>query len=149
MLATTAQRTTRGRLGTMLTDAAPVAAPLEGSDPGSDPRSSVGRAILATGLATIDTKLGNTGEETDRRPGAEILDTGTRGRWHEIRSARFPRTTPRSFQNRAPSSCDLRIRITTPATVRSVDRWVPSEWRSTGGSSDRTMQIVLLTDMAH
>jgi hypothetical protein len=37
---------------------------------------SNGRAILAVGLGAVDTELGNTGEMTDRRTRAEMLDEG-------------------------------------------------------------------------
>ena len=45
---------------------------------------SGGRAILAVGLGAVDTELGSTGEETDRRARAEMLDEGIdliRGFW--------------------------------------------------------------------
>jgi alkanesulfonate monooxygenase SsuD/methylene tetrahydromethanopterin reductase-like flavin-dependent oxidoreductase (luciferase family) len=76
LLAAMAQRTTRVRLGTMLT-------PLPWRRPWKVAGQAVtldqfsnGRAILAVGLGAVDTALGQTGEQTDRRVRAATLDEG-------------------------------------------------------------------------
>lgn len=76
LLAAMAARTSRIRLGTMLT-------PLPWRRPWKVASQAVtlddlsdGRAILAVGLGAVDAALGNTGEETDRRVRAELLDEG-------------------------------------------------------------------------
>jgi alkanesulfonate monooxygenase SsuD/methylene tetrahydromethanopterin reductase-like flavin-dependent oxidoreductase (luciferase family) len=76
LLAAMAQRTTRVRLGTMLTPL-PWRRPWKvASQAVTLDQVSGGRAILAVGLGAVDTGLGNTGEETDRRVRAELLDEG-------------------------------------------------------------------------
>jgi len=76
LLAAMAERTSRIRLGTMLT-------PLPWRRPWKVASQAVtldelsgGRAILAVGLGAVDTGLGDTGEVTDRRTRAEMLDEG-------------------------------------------------------------------------
>jgi alkanesulfonate monooxygenase SsuD/methylene tetrahydromethanopterin reductase-like flavin-dependent oxidoreductase (luciferase family) len=76
LLAAMAARTSRIQLGTMLT-------PLPWRRPWKVASQAVtldelsgGRAILAVGLGAVDTALGNTGEVTDRRARAELLDEG-------------------------------------------------------------------------
>jgi len=76
LLAAMAQRTTRVRLGTMLTPL-PWRRPWKvASQAVTLDQLSGGRALLAVGLGAVDTALGNTGEETDRRVRAEMLDEG-------------------------------------------------------------------------
>jgi alkanesulfonate monooxygenase SsuD/methylene tetrahydromethanopterin reductase-like flavin-dependent oxidoreductase (luciferase family) len=76
LLAAMAQRTTRVRLGTMLTPL-PWRRPWKlASQAATLDQLSGGRAILAVGLGAVDSGLGNTGEETDRRTRAELLDEG-------------------------------------------------------------------------
>lgn len=76
LLAAIAQRTTRVRLGTMLTPL-PWRRPWKvASQAVTLDQLSAGRAILAVGLGAVDTELGRTGEETDRRARAELLDEG-------------------------------------------------------------------------
>ena len=76
LLAAMAQRTTRVRLGTMLTPL-PWRRPWKvASQAVTLDQVSGGRAILAVGLGAVDTELGKTGEETDRRVRAEMLDEG-------------------------------------------------------------------------
>lgn len=76
LLAAMAQRTSRVRLGTMLTPL-PWRRPWKvASQAVTLDQVSGGRAILAVGLGAVDTALGNTGEETDRRVRAEMLDEG-------------------------------------------------------------------------
>src|SRR5579859_5922040 len=66
LLAAMAQRTTRVRLGTMLTPL-PWRRPWKvASQVVTLDQLSGGRAILAVGLGAIDTGLGQTGEEIDR-----------------------------------------------------------------------------------
>lgn len=76
LLAAIAERTSRVRLGTMLT-------PLPWRRPWKVASQAVtldelsgGRAILAVGLGAVDTGLGKCGEVTDRRIRAELLDEG-------------------------------------------------------------------------
>jgi hypothetical protein len=76
LLAAMAQRTERIRLGTMLTPL-PWRRPWKvASQAVTLDQVSGGRAILSVGLGAVDTALGNTGEETDRRARAEMLDEG-------------------------------------------------------------------------
>lgn len=76
LLGAMAQRTTRVRLGTMLTPL-PWRRPWKvASQAVTLDQVSNGRAILAVGLGAVDASLGNTGEETDRRTRAEMLDEG-------------------------------------------------------------------------
>src|SRR5687768_18032220 len=66
LLAAMAPRTTRVRLGTMLTPL-PWRRPWKvASQAVTLDQVSGGRAILAVGLGAVDTSLGQTGEETDR-----------------------------------------------------------------------------------
>jgi alkanesulfonate monooxygenase SsuD/methylene tetrahydromethanopterin reductase-like flavin-dependent oxidoreductase (luciferase family) len=76
LLGAMAQRTERVRLGTMLTPL-PWRRPWKvASQAATLDQVSGGRAILAVGLGATATGLGNTGEETDRRKRAELLDEG-------------------------------------------------------------------------
>jgi Luciferase-like monooxygenase len=76
LLAVMAQRTTRIRLGTMLTPL-PWRRPWKvASQAITLDQLSSGRALLAVGLGAVDTALGQTGEETNRRVRAEMLDEG-------------------------------------------------------------------------
>ncbi|MQA00467.1 MAG: LLM class flavin-dependent oxidoreductase [Dehalococcoidia bacterium] len=76
LLAAMAMRTSRIRLGTMLTPL-PWRRPWKvASQAATLDQLSGGRAILAVGLGAVDTGLGETGEETDRRIRAEQLDEG-------------------------------------------------------------------------
>lgn len=84
LLGAMAARTERVRLGTMLTPL-PWRRPWKvASQAVTLDQLSNGRAILAVGLGAIDSELGNTGEELDRRVRAEMLDEGIdliRGFW--------------------------------------------------------------------
>src|SRR5690242_3948245 len=76
LLAAMATRTTRVRLGTMLTPL-PWRRPWKvASQAVTLDQVSGGRAILAVGLGAVDAELGTTGEEVDRRVRAERLDEG-------------------------------------------------------------------------
>ncbi|MGH2603525.1 MAG: LLM class flavin-dependent oxidoreductase [Dehalococcoidia bacterium] len=76
LLAAMSQRTSRIRLGTMLTPL-PWRRPWKvASQAVTLDQLSGGRAILAVGLGAVDTSLGNTGEVTDRRTRAAMLDEG-------------------------------------------------------------------------
>lgn len=76
LLAAMAQRTQRIRLGTMLTPL-PWRRPWKvASQAATLDQLSGGRAILAVGLGAAEAGLGNTGEATDRRTRAEMLDEG-------------------------------------------------------------------------
>jgi alkanesulfonate monooxygenase SsuD/methylene tetrahydromethanopterin reductase-like flavin-dependent oxidoreductase (luciferase family) len=84
LLAAMAQRTSRVRLGTMLTPL-PWRRPWKvASQAVTLDQLSGGRAMLTVGLGAVDTALANTGEETDLRLRAELLDEGIdliRGFW--------------------------------------------------------------------
>lgn len=88
LLAAMAQRTSRVRLGTMLTPL-PWRRPWKvASQVLTLDQLSNGRAILSVGLGATDEVLGHTGEELDRRVRAEMLDEGIdliyklwRGEW--------------------------------------------------------------------
>jgi hypothetical protein len=76
LLAAMAVRTAQVRLGTMLTPL-PWRRPWKvASQAATLDALSHGRAILAVGLGAVDTALGNTGEQLDRRVRAELLDEG-------------------------------------------------------------------------
>ncbi len=76
LLAAISQRTERIRLGTMLTPL-PWRRPWKvASQAATLDQLSGGRAILAVGLGAVDTGLGETGEATDRRVRAGMLDEG-------------------------------------------------------------------------
>ena len=76
LLGAMAQRTTRVRLGTMLTPL-PWRRPWKvASQAVTLDQVSNGRAILAVGLGAVDAWLGETGEVIDRRTRAEMLDEG-------------------------------------------------------------------------
>ena len=84
LLAAMAQRTQRVRLGTMLTPLAWRRPWKLASQVVTLDQLSGGRAILSVGLGAVDAELGRTGEETDRRVRAEMLDEGIaviRGLW--------------------------------------------------------------------
>lgn len=84
LLSAMAGRTERIQLGTMLTPL-PWRRPWKvASQVITLDQVSGGRAVLAVGLGAVDTGLGRTGEETDRRVRAEMLDEGIdlmRGLW--------------------------------------------------------------------
>src|SRR6266496_5004403 len=76
LLAAMAARTSRVRLGTMLTPL-PWRRPWKvASQVATLDQLSHGRAILAVGLGAITTGLDRMGEPTDRRLRAELLDEG-------------------------------------------------------------------------
>jgi len=76
LLAAIAQRTTRVRLGTMLTPL-PWRRPWKlASQVATLDQLSGGRAILAVGVGATDAVLGRTGEELDRRARADMLGEG-------------------------------------------------------------------------
>jgi alkanesulfonate monooxygenase SsuD/methylene tetrahydromethanopterin reductase-like flavin-dependent oxidoreductase (luciferase family) len=84
LLAAMATRTERIQLGTMLTPL-PWRRPWKvASQVATLDNISGGRAILSVGLGAIDTELGRTGEVTERKDRAEMLDDGIdliRGLW--------------------------------------------------------------------
>ncbi len=76
MLAAMAVRTSSVRLGTMLTPL-PWRRPWKvASQVAALDQLSAGRAILAVGVGAVDTDLPDTGEATDLRQRAELLDEG-------------------------------------------------------------------------
>src|SRR5690606_4862589 len=76
LLSAMAMRTSRVRLGTMLTPL-PWRRPWKvASQVVTLDELSGGRAVLAAGLGAVDTMLGQPPEETDRRTRAEQLDEG-------------------------------------------------------------------------
>jgi alkanesulfonate monooxygenase SsuD/methylene tetrahydromethanopterin reductase-like flavin-dependent oxidoreductase (luciferase family) len=84
LLAAMSQRTTRIRLGTMLTPL-PWRRPWKvASQVVTLDQVSGGRAVVSVGLGAVDTALGNTGEELGRVRRAEMMDEGIdlmRGFW--------------------------------------------------------------------
>jgi alkanesulfonate monooxygenase SsuD/methylene tetrahydromethanopterin reductase-like flavin-dependent oxidoreductase (luciferase family) len=84
LLAAMAARTSRIRLGTMLTPL-PWRRPWKvASQVVTLDQLSQGRAILSVGLGATSSELGNTGEVLERRPRAQMLDEGidlVRGLW--------------------------------------------------------------------
>jgi alkanesulfonate monooxygenase SsuD/methylene tetrahydromethanopterin reductase-like flavin-dependent oxidoreductase (luciferase family) len=76
LLAAMAARTSRVRLGTMLTPL-PWRRPWKvASQVATVDQLSGGRAVLAVGVGALGTELPDTGEETGIRPRAEMLDEG-------------------------------------------------------------------------
>src|SRR5947209_8265249 len=76
LLSAIAVRTSRVRLGTMLTPL-PWRRPWKvASQVATLDQLSGGRAVLAIGLGAVDTGLGHTNEVTDRKARAELLDDG-------------------------------------------------------------------------
>ena len=76
LLSAMSQRTERIRLGTMITPL-PWRRPWKvASQAVTLDQLSGGRAILSVGLGALDTEMGKTGEESDRRVRAELLDEG-------------------------------------------------------------------------
>src|SRR3954466_6023579 len=76
LLAAMAMRTSRVQLGTMLTPL-PWRRPWKlASQVATLDQLSNGRAILALGVGAVDTGLGDTGEVTDLRERAAMLDEG-------------------------------------------------------------------------
>lgn len=76
LLAAMAVRTERVKLGTLLTPL-PWRRPWKlASQLATVDQLSAGRAILSVGLGAVDDGLGQTGEPTDRRHRAELLDDG-------------------------------------------------------------------------
>lgn len=124
LLSAMAVRTERVMLGTMLTPL-PWRRPWKvASQAATLQELSSGRAIVAVGLGAVDTGLGVTGEETDRRVRAERLDEGIeimRGLWRggdEFTGAHY--------------RVDLRPRAAIGLGVDPLDRpprlWVVGAW---------------------
>jgi alkanesulfonate monooxygenase SsuD/methylene tetrahydromethanopterin reductase-like flavin-dependent oxidoreductase (luciferase family) len=116
LLAAIAARTSRVRLGTMLTPL-PWRRPWKvASQVATLDQLSGGRAVLAVGVGATDTNLPDTGEETGLRPRAEMLDEGidlVRSLWegqgnydgkhYHYQSGRMDLTSAvRPVQNRIP-----------------------------------------------
>jgi len=137
LLSAIAQRTSRIKLGTMLTPL-PWRRPWKlASQVATLDQLSNGRAILAVGLGATDPELGSTGEETDRRKRAEMLDEGIdliRGLWEG--RMRF---AGQHFD------LDLQVRQDFAVACQPVQKripiWVVGAWPRT-----RSMQRVLRCD---
>ncbi len=138
LLAAMAQRTTRVRLGTMLT-------PLPWRRPWKVASQAVtldhvsgGRAVLAVGLGAVDTGLGQTGEVTDRRTRAEMLDEGidvVTGLWEgRLRFA------GRHYALDLAARDDLAA-VATPVQRPRIPLWVVGAW-----PRPRSMRRVLRCD---
>jgi alkanesulfonate monooxygenase SsuD/methylene tetrahydromethanopterin reductase-like flavin-dependent oxidoreductase (luciferase family) len=138
LLAAMAVRTTRVRLGTMLT-------PLPWRRPWKVAGQAVtldqlsgGRAILAVGLGAVDAALGDTGEETDRRVRAERLDEGIdliAGLWQGRR-----RFAGRHYRIDLEARGDLDS-VATPVQRPRIPIWVVGAW-----PRPRSMRRVLRCD---
>lgn len=125
LLAAMSQRTTHLRLGTMLTPL-PWRRPWKvASQAVTLDQVSGGRAILAVGLGAVDTGLGWTGEETDRRVRAEMLDEGIdiiTGLWEGRRTF-----AGKHYQVDLEARADL---SRTAVTVQSrIPIWVVGAWQ--------------------
>lgn len=84
-LAAAAMRTTRIRLGTMITPVSRMRPWKLAGETMSVDRLSNGRVILSVGLGAVDTGFEQVGEEVDKRTRAELLDEGLAiitGLWH-------------------------------------------------------------------
>ncbi|MDP9236943.1 MAG: LLM class flavin-dependent oxidoreductase [Chloroflexota bacterium] len=84
-LTAAAMRTSRIRLGTMLSPLSRMRPWKFASETATLDRLSGGRVIVSVGLGAIDTGFAEFGEETDRRTRAELLDEGleiVEGLWH-------------------------------------------------------------------
>lgn len=125
LLAAMALRTERVRLGTMLTPL-PWRRPWKvASQAVTLDQVSGGRAILAVGLGAVDTALGQTGEETDRKKRAEILDEGIdliAGLWNG-----HPRFEGRHYQMDLEAREDL-ARTVMPVQQPRIPIWVVGAW---------------------
>jgi alkanesulfonate monooxygenase SsuD/methylene tetrahydromethanopterin reductase-like flavin-dependent oxidoreductase (luciferase family) len=125
LLAAMAVRTTRVRLGTMLTPL-PWRRPWKvASQAVTLDQLSGGRAVLAVGLGAVDTALGNTGEETGRRARAERLDEGIdliAGLWAGRR-----RFEGRHYRMDLEARADLGM-VATPVQRPRVPIWVVGAW---------------------
>ncbi|MGI8549610.1 MAG: LLM class flavin-dependent oxidoreductase [Dehalococcoidia bacterium] len=125
LLAAMAQRTTRVRLGTMLTPL-PWRRPWKiASQAITLDQVSGGRTILALGLGAVDTALGNTGEQIDRRVRAEMLDEGIEiitGLWEGRLQFRG-----RHYQVDLAGREDL-ARVAMPVQQPRIPIWVVGAW---------------------
>jgi alkanesulfonate monooxygenase SsuD/methylene tetrahydromethanopterin reductase-like flavin-dependent oxidoreductase (luciferase family) len=125
LLGAMAQRTGRLRLGTMLTPL-PWRRPWKvASQAATLDQVSGGRAILAVGLGAIGTGLERTGEATDRRTRAELLDEGL-----EVITGLWDRRMTYSGRH---YQVDLHQRRDLAAVVGPVQRpripiWVVAAW---------------------
>ena len=138
LLAAMAVRTTRVRLGTMLT-------PLPWRRPWKVAGQAVtldqlsgGRAILSVGLGAVDAALGDTGEETGRRVRAERLDEGIdliAGLWQGRR-----RFAGRHYRIDLEPRGDLDS-VATPVQRPRIPIWVVGAW-----PRPRSMRRVLRCD---
>jgi alkanesulfonate monooxygenase SsuD/methylene tetrahydromethanopterin reductase-like flavin-dependent oxidoreductase (luciferase family) len=138
LLSAMATRTTRVRLGTMLTPL-PWRRPWKvASQAVTLDQLSGGRAILSVGLGAVDTALGNTGEETDRRIRAERLDEGIdliAGLWEG--RLRFE---GRHYRMDLEARGDL-VEVATPVQRPRLPIWVVGAW-----PRSRSMRRVLRCD---
>ncbi len=125
LLAAMAQRTERLRLGTMLTPL-PWRRPWKvASQAATLDQLSGGRAILAVGLGAIGSGLERTGEATDRRTRADMLDEGldvVTGLW-EGRMRFAGRYYNVDLQGRA----DL-AKVVAPVQRPRIPVWVVAAW---------------------
>jgi Luciferase-like monooxygenase len=138
LLGAMAARTTRVRLGTMLTPL-PWRRPWKvASQAVTLDQLSGGRAILAVGLGAVDTLLGNTGEETGRRVRAERLDEGIdliTGLWEGRR-----RFQGRHYRMDLEARGDLG-EVAAPVRRPRIPIWVVGAW-----PRPRSMRRVLRCD---
>jgi alkanesulfonate monooxygenase SsuD/methylene tetrahydromethanopterin reductase-like flavin-dependent oxidoreductase (luciferase family) len=125
LLSAMAQRTERVRLGTMLTPL-PWRRPWKvASQCVTLDQLSEGRAVLSVGLGALETDLGNTGEEADRRTRAERLDEGidiVTGLW-----AGDPRFAGRHYEVDMEARADLN-RTGRPVQSPRIPIWVVGAW---------------------
>jgi alkanesulfonate monooxygenase SsuD/methylene tetrahydromethanopterin reductase-like flavin-dependent oxidoreductase (luciferase family) len=138
LLAAIAQRTSRIRLGTMLTPL-PWRRPWKlASQVVTLDQVSNGRAILAVGVGAVDTGLGRTGEQLDRRIRADMLGEGIdlmAGLWQG----------QLKFEG-AHYSVDLSPRTDLAASAQPVQRPRPPVWVVGVWPRMRSMRRVLRGD---
>ncbi|MGC9961352.1 MAG: LLM class flavin-dependent oxidoreductase [Acidimicrobiales bacterium] len=136
LLAAIASRTTRVRLGTMLTPL-PWRRPWKvASQVATLDQVSAGRAVVGVGLGALDTDLPRTGEVTDLRGRAELLDEG-------IDLMRLLWSGGSSYHGRHfQYDCDRDdlVRVGRPVQAR-IPIWVVAAW-----PRPRSMERVLRCD---
>ncbi len=113
LLGAIAARTTRIRLGTMLTPISRMRPWKLASETATLDNLSRGRLILSVGLGAVDTGFEAFGEVTDRQTRAELLDEGMdiltglwggqpftyQGKHYQIRELKFPHPPPPPVQS--------------------------------------------------
>ncbi len=141
LLAAMAQRTERVRLGTMLTPL-PWRRPWKvASQVATLDQLSGGRAILAVGLGAVGTGLGTTGEPTDRRERAALLDEGI-----DLIAGLFEGKVHYSGERYGIDLEEMRHSIDLDRTVAPVQKPRPPIWVVGAWPRPKSMRRVLRCD---